>query len=207
MIIYKTTNLVNGKIYVGQLLKDKPNYLGSGLLIRRAIAKHGRKSFVRKILERCNSVEELDKREKYWIKRLKSQRRKIGYNILEGGQGTGANGTRIPLETRIKISRAMKGIKKSEEHKKKLGDAQRGKKRGPCSESRREAISLGRRGIPMSEQAKKKLSIAIKGFKHTEETKLKISKAGKGKKRSEETRRRMSLVKLGPKNPMWKGPK
>ena len=33
MIIYKTTNLINGKIYIGKDEKNTPNYIGSGLLI------------------------------------------------------------------------------------------------------------------------------------------------------------------------------
>jgi len=37
MYIYKTTNLINGKIYVGQTTIEDPNYLGSGLLIMKAI--------------------------------------------------------------------------------------------------------------------------------------------------------------------------
>jgi hypothetical protein len=41
MIIYKTTCLINGKIYVGQDSKNNPDYLGSGIYLNRAIKKHG----------------------------------------------------------------------------------------------------------------------------------------------------------------------
>ena len=41
MIVYKTTNLINGKIYIGKDMKNNPNYLGSGTILRRAIKKYG----------------------------------------------------------------------------------------------------------------------------------------------------------------------
>ena len=45
MIIYKTINLINGKIYIGQDTKNDPNYLGSGKIIKEAIKKYGKKNF------------------------------------------------------------------------------------------------------------------------------------------------------------------
>ena len=39
MQIYKITNLINNKIYIGKDTTSDPNYFGSGLLIRRAIKK------------------------------------------------------------------------------------------------------------------------------------------------------------------------
>ena len=42
-IIYKTTNLVNGKIYVGQTTRDDENYIGSGSVLLQAVKKYGRK--------------------------------------------------------------------------------------------------------------------------------------------------------------------
>lgn len=51
MNIYKTTDLINGKIYVGQDSKYKETYLGSGSLIYRSIRKYGRENFKKEILE------------------------------------------------------------------------------------------------------------------------------------------------------------
>lgn len=87
MVIYKTTNLINGKIYVGQDIKNDSNYLGSGLLIERAIKKHGREHFKKEIVEVCFSQNELNEKEIYWIKQFNSTNRRIGYNISIGGQG------------------------------------------------------------------------------------------------------------------------
>ena len=43
MIIYKTTNLINKKIYVGKDKKENPNYFGSGKILSLAIKKYGKK--------------------------------------------------------------------------------------------------------------------------------------------------------------------
>jgi hypothetical protein len=85
-IVYKTTNLINGKIYVGQDSKNRPNYKGSGLLINHAFKKYGRQQFVKEILEQCSSKEHMIEREKFWIDKLNSRNRSIGYNISSGGE-------------------------------------------------------------------------------------------------------------------------
>ena len=41
MIIYKTTNLINGKFYIGKDSKNDPNYLGSGKILKKAFKKYG----------------------------------------------------------------------------------------------------------------------------------------------------------------------
>jgi len=87
MVIYKTTNLVNGKVYIGRDLKNNPLYIGSGKVFLRAIEKYRRENFRKEIIEQCSSVEELNEREKYWISFFNSTDKSIGYNIMEGGQG------------------------------------------------------------------------------------------------------------------------
>ena len=64
--VYKTTNLVNGKFYIGKKISGEnlaPTYLGSGVLINKAIAKYGVENFKREILEFCDSAEYLSERE------------------------------------------------------------------------------------------------------------------------------------------------
>jgi len=87
MIIYKTINLINGKIYVGQDSNNNPDYLGSGLLLEKAFEKYGKENFKKEILEECFSKEELNIREIFWIKELNSNNKDIGYNIAKGGLG------------------------------------------------------------------------------------------------------------------------
>ena len=89
--IYKTTCIPSGMIYVGQKKSNKflnDRYLGSGLLLRRALTKYGHDSFTVELLEECSSKEELDSREVYWIAELRATDRQIGYNITAGGAGT-----------------------------------------------------------------------------------------------------------------------
>lgn len=88
MEIYKITNLINGKIYIGKDTKCKSNYYGSGLLIRRSIDKYGLENFKKEILEKIdNDYEYLSIREKYWIEYFESNNLSIGYNISPGGDG------------------------------------------------------------------------------------------------------------------------
>src|SRR3989304_5091048 len=87
MVIYIITNLVNGKIYIGQDSKNRSWYFGSGSVLNLAIEKYGKENFKKEILESCNSQEQLNEREIYWIRFYNSRNRKIGYNISEGGGG------------------------------------------------------------------------------------------------------------------------
>ena len=86
MIIYKTTNLINNKIYVGQDSNNNPNYFGSGKKLKRAINKYGKENFTKEILEFCATKDELNKKEIYWIENLDSTNRISGYNISIGGE-------------------------------------------------------------------------------------------------------------------------
>lgn len=89
-LIYKTTNLINDKIYVGKHSQEGlgfDGYLGSGKIIKCAIRKYGKKNFKREILEICETENLAYEREEYWIKLLDSRNPLVGYNILEGGDG------------------------------------------------------------------------------------------------------------------------
>ena len=89
--VYKVTNNINGKIYVGQhksRVLDE-SYWGSGVLIRRSQEKYGLENFTIEILEWCSSREDLDSKEIYWIKELNSTDPVVGYNIGFGGRSCG----------------------------------------------------------------------------------------------------------------------
>ena len=87
LYIYKITNNLNGKTYIGQHksnLKDD-NYFGSGTVIKQAIKKYGKENFTKTIIQECLTQEELNKAEIQWIKKEKSIG-KAEYNIAGGGQ-------------------------------------------------------------------------------------------------------------------------
>lgn len=117
--IYKTTNLLNNLIYIGQKHADHfiPTYLGSGKLIKRAVKKDGAANFKVELLEEINSAELMDAREIYWIYFYHATDHSIGYNISEGGNVNrtmvGANNPfyhkKHSLETIDKIKKANIG--------------------------------------------------------------------------------------------------
>lgn len=87
-LVYKTTNLVNGKIYIGQHQTYDLNdgYLGSGILLKRAIEKYGAENFKREILFECSSVEEMNAKEAELVNEEFLKRDDV-YNLKEGGEG------------------------------------------------------------------------------------------------------------------------
>jgi group I intron endonuclease len=86
MIIYEIKNKINGKIYIGQhSSKELDLYYGSGKLIKYAIDNYGIENFERTILERCSTKDDLNDREKFWIKEKNSIIN--GYNLTNGGTG------------------------------------------------------------------------------------------------------------------------
>lgn len=86
--IYKVTDLTNNKIYVGQKKSNiflSTKYLGSGKLISEAVKAHGVQNFTVELLEECETPEQLEEREIYWIKELRATEPNIGYNLSDGG--------------------------------------------------------------------------------------------------------------------------
>jgi group I intron endonuclease len=123
--IYKTTNIVNGKIYIGKAKYNNPLYVGSGLKIASAIKKYGKDKFIKVILEECTDSNVND-REIYWIKYTNSTNDNIGYNISKGGEGGAHYWATLTDEERKKhnkkISESRKGQstgRRSDETKKK----------------------------------------------------------------------------------------
>ena len=85
MVIYKTTNLVNGKFYIGKDAKNSKSYFGSGKVLKQAIKKYGRENFKKETLEVCTDLKNLEEREIYWIDKYNAL--EVGYNLTEGGTG------------------------------------------------------------------------------------------------------------------------
>jgi group I intron endonuclease len=104
--IYRVTNTVNGKMYVGKSEKPfRPDYLGSGKLITAAIKKYGRDAFTLEVLCKCSDLDDLDTQEKIKIAEHKRAFGRNCYNIAEGG--TGGNTTKYATGD-VKVKRYEK---------------------------------------------------------------------------------------------------
>ncbi len=194
MIIYKTTNLINGKIYVGKACGSRVtnNYLGSGKLYRRAEKKYGKENFKRITIDIAENRKEQCLKEIFWIDFYDARNPAVGYNITEGGDGGATRrGMKNSEETNRKIGEAnviaLTGRKLSDEHKQNIRKNHKG--------------MLGKH---LSEETKQKISILKKElYKNPENNPM------FGQKRSEETKRKQSITNSdgrnkGQNNPMSK---
>lgn len=111
--IYKITNKINGKIYVGQtknsVKERKLSHLqsvntDSKYPLHCAIRKYGIENFVFETIEECN-ISQLNEKESYWIKELNTLCQN-GYNIRSGGRG------KQPEDLKLKIRESLKGRRK-----------------------------------------------------------------------------------------------
>ena len=195
--VYKTTNLINGRCYIGQkkAIEFIPTYLGSGKIIKLAIKRYGKDSFRVELIAQAHNKKSLDILERYYIE---VYRRELGsklYNICDGGR------------TNVSFS----GNQHTEEVKKRLRLINSGV-RNPMfgkqhtSETRKRISLIGsgennpNYGKHLSEEIKEKLRLAQLGKRHSEETRMKISLANSRRVHSEETKRKIRLSELGEKN-------
>lgn len=202
--IYITTNLVDGKKYIGQHAYSEfnENYKGSGVYLQKAIKKHGKENFKVEILEWCYSQEELDEREVYWIDFYQAVESDEFYNLAKGGDG------------------CKKGSKLSEETKKRISKAHQGEKHNMYgkhhSEETKLKMSMTRKGRKFTEEHKHNMSkhhadnrgenSPWYGKHHSNETKKKISEANQGRVFSEEHKQKISENHAdisGSNNPMY----
>lgn len=143
--IYKITNMVNGKCYIGQHKVPKQpeslrRYLGGGIAIRDAIKKYGKDAFKKEIVEYIDDDEKhhmVSEREIYYIKFFNTLCPN-GYNISPGGEGGATpescrksaitrkqRGYRHSVDTRRRISISNLGKPKSDEHRRHLSEHHR----------------------------------------------------------------------------------
>ena len=125
--IYLTTNLVNGKKYVGQKKSEVfcEWYLGSGKILKQAIDKYGRENFKVEVLKWCNSKEELDQAEINEIADRSAAKSFDYYNIAIGGKTLVHY---LTEEQRLEMSKRQKLILNKLEVRKKMSESQKGHK-------------------------------------------------------------------------------
>lgn len=193
-IIYKTTNLINGRYYIGAHSTNniEDNYLGSGTLIRNAIKLYGRENFAKEILFTFDNAEDMYNKERELIDEDLVHNKET-YNLMGGGLGGSCI---ISERTRKRLSESHMGQsrKLSMEHRRKIGESNKGKKRSKKDIQRN---SETHKGKIIPEETRKKMSASLKGRKVSKETRDKISKSHMGKTISKETREKLSNCNKG----------
>lgn len=136
--IYITTNINNGKRYIGQRIFSNgwKTYLGSGVMLKNAIKKYGRESFIRDIVAVAYSEDELNELEIEWINNYNAVESDDFYNIASGGKSGNAFAGKSEKEMNVikdKLSKARKGENNynygntlSQEHKDKISKSMKG---------------------------------------------------------------------------------
>ena len=187
-VIYKITNLVNNKIYIGQSINYKNRWRREkytafdlnddsyDLPLYRAFRKYGFDKFDFSIIEDSLTVENVEEREIYWIAFYKTNiyryGSKFGYNLTDGGFNP-----IIPTETRNKISKKSTGREVTAETRRLLSRINTGRKQ---SKETCQKISLAKSGKKQSKETIKKRADKLRGQKRTQEQKNKLSITKRG---------------------------
>ena len=142
-VIYKITNVITNKCYIGQTTLGFDRRYSSNLYkntknsyLKRSIEKYGIENFeIIKIFDVAFSREELNIKEMHWINYYKSNKSDFGYNLTDGGEGS--SGWHPSEETKRKMrenhwdcsgeNHPMYGKHPSVETRKKQSDIKKGK--------------------------------------------------------------------------------
>ena len=157
-IIYKITNIINGKIYIGQTTKSishrwkRHQYKSNCTKLSNAIQKYGPENFKIEEIERCNSIEELNKRETFWIKELNTLEE--GYNLVTNG-----NNKLVSEETKRKLSKNSKEMCKKSKYRTKMSKIAKERWEDP---EYRKKHKKSMKKIHSKEEYRKKKSISAK---------------------------------------------
>ena len=187
VIIYKITNTINGKIYIGKYQGNNfNNYWGSGKILKNAYKKYGRENFTKEIIYECDSEEELVEKEKYYIQCFNSIRPN-GYNIAEGGNGGNVRRGYTEEENNTynqKISSGLKNKYENDDYFRELSRTRAIKMLANKNSNFgfKNGHTPFNKDKTLSEKHITNLSESHKGHKHTQEIKNKISQSMKGNK-------------------------
>lgn len=215
--IYITTNLVNGKRYLGlKCFNEKwKDYLGSGIILKQAVDKYGPENFSRNIIDIAYSKEELKQKEYEYSVFFDVVESDDWYNIVYGGGAT--LGYHFTDEQREKISKSLQGREMSEEARKKMSESKKGV---PFTDEHKRNLSKSQIGRVFSDETRKKMS-DIKIGKYTGSSnpnygnhklagennpnygKRGIESPNYGRKHNEESIEKIRLANIGAKNPMY----
>lgn len=171
-IIYRATNRVNGKVYVGQttdtlrrrIVTHKSGAKRTNLSnhFHNAIRKYGLEQFIWEIIDNARSMEELNNKEIYWISHYRATEPEIGYNSQPGGKNRSHN-----KATREKLSASLLAL-----YRNGLVSAVKGKHH---TEETKQYLSETRKRLFLEG----KLKVHNLGQPMLKEDRLKLSKAAK----------------------------
>ncbi len=206
MVIYQAKNKINGKVYVGQTIgnldRRKSDHLSSVKSIRydsyfhNAIRKYGKDNFVWEIIEECNTIEELNEREKYWIEILDSISPN-GYNLMSGGRNSMHH-----EKTKVEMSEIRKGKYCGKKHP-RYGKKHTKETLKKMSESK-QGENHPMFGKNHTRKSLKKMREAAQGENHPMYGKTGKDNPNYGKTHTEETLKKMSEAQQGESNPRAK---
>ncbi|MBR1580949.1 MAG: GIY-YIG nuclease family protein [Selenomonadaceae bacterium] len=190
MVIYRITNNLNGKIYIGQTQKTlrerMAGHLCDALYVDNAIKKYGIENFTIEVVEDCETPEELNDRERYWIAFFNCIAPN-GYNLTDGGSNASPSD-----ETREKISNTLKEYyEQNPEKRQEISEFQ--KKRFEDPEERQKAAERTRKSFENPEVAAKHAESQRRRFEREEE-RQKIVEFMTGREMPQETRDKISAT-------------
>ena len=185
--IYKITNLLSGKAYIGQSVDIRKRFIHHTsndnkqrmkMAISKAIHKYGKDNFKFEIIKECTRLE-LNKYESFFVERHNTLSPN-GYNLRQGGDA------RIGMysdEARENMSNARKGMKLSDSARANIARASTGRLH---TEETKLKMSKARTGEKMTDEARKKMSESAKRKPPPSlKTRQKLSLANKGKTRTD----------------------
>lgn len=131
MQVYKITNRINGKIYIGQTTKSLQRRWTKHCIaaktdnipFHKALMKYGFENFTVEQIDVASNADELNQKEIYWIKYFNSVIPN-GYNVCKGGKGV--SGFKASNETIKKLRNSHLGKRPSEETRRKMSEAAKG---------------------------------------------------------------------------------
>ena len=203
--IYKITNLINNKVYIGQTRQDiHKRFIQHCSCANRthpyksklheAIRKYGKDNFNIECIDIANNLDELNEKEIFWIKYYNSLDINFGYNITSGGGGT--PDYHHSEEIKRIISEKGRGIKRSEQVRKNMSEAQKKVKHKPASEQTKLKMSLSRTGHKTSDETRQKISNSNKGKIRTAQQNLDNKERQTGKKYISNLNLKISIIAM-----------
>jgi hypothetical protein len=167
---------LNSKFYIGvHDGEESDKYLGSGILINKAVKKYGAINFSREILQTFDSLSEAYDYEKTIVTEDLIQDPNC-YNLAVGGKGGCLGGSENQKQIARELGFKNKGRVHTEVSRKRIAAGLKGRKH---SEETKKKIGIKHKGKVLSASTKEKIRVSRSGSVDSEDTKLKKSDAAK----------------------------